>query len=273
MEKVIELNIRNYKNLSKTKKEWWIWLIAGLFILSGLALSIVSIVLLSISYTGDSPLAAFAGAIGGGLTLALAGLTQILVFIHRKQDEKAKKLNKAEHDYTNFFIKNYHWNDIISLVLQVVNERLGIKLEFESKKVKVLFDDSIVDFKNLRKLFISNLSSELYKNALASGMLKKAYNLETGTNLSSDVFNIFSAFDTEIKKSAMSVEKILQAKSNSLYEKDFYDFNMKERLKSFALTIMPYFLIAIHDNQNYIFSATAVDLLPFMIYYLSAKED
>lgn len=271
MEETINLSIKDYLNNSK-KSDWWIWVVATIFILGGISLSVAFSFLLVDSYKTTAILAAYSGAIVSGLTLSLAGLTQILVFLHRKQDEKAKKLEKVEHDYTNFFIKNYHWNEMISLILSHVNRELGIQLSFDSKKVTIKYDDSISSFMDLRKKYIYSLATNLFGNDLLISMLKNSYNYQTGSNINKDLFNSFSAFDTEIKKSAMSVEKILQARCNHKYEDNFYNFNMKDRLKDYSMTIMAYFLIIIHDNKNYNFAIKAVDLLPFMIYYLCTKD-
>lgn len=273
MQEVINLNIDNYLNKSKKKNEWWIWVFASMFILSGLALSISSLCLLVNSYASSMYLAAYAGAIGSGLTLSLAGLTQILVFIHRVQDEKAKKLDNVVHDYTNFFIKNYHWNEMISLIFLHINKKLDVTLKFDEKRVVISYSNSISNFKELRRRYLYLLTVYLYKQDLFVGMLKDKYNFDINhKNISKAIFNAYSAFDTEIKKSAMSVEKILQAKQNHKYEDEFYNFNMKERIKNYSLVIMPYFLIIIHDNQNFNFAAKAIDLLPFMMYYLGAKD-
>lgn len=273
MQEVINLKIDNYLEDNKKKNEWWVWLFALLFILSGLSLSVASLCLLINSYAFSTYLAAYAGAIGSGLTLSLAGLTQILVFIHRVQDEKAKRLDNVVHDYTNFFIKNYQWNEMISLILFHINKKLDVSLKFEDKRVIINYSDSIPNFKELRRRYLYLLAISLYKQDLFVGMLKDKYNFDVDKkNISKILLNTYSAFDTEIKKSAMSVEKMLQSKQNYKYEDKFYNFNMKERIRNYSLVVMPYFLIIIHDNQNFNFAAKAVDLLPFMIYYLGTKD-
>ena len=164
---------------------------------------------------------------------------------------------------------------MISLLLSHVNRELGISLVFDGKerKVKIIFDSSIKSFVELRKKYVSILSSKIYKNNMFVGMLNDKYKFITENASNYDKFaNAFSSFDTEIKKSAMSVEKILQAKCNFKYEDKFYDYNMKDRIINYMYTIMPYFLIIIHDNKNFNFAIKAVELLPFMVYYLCNEE-
>lgn len=273
-EETVKLRIKSYLKKRTKNKDFWIWIIAALFIGAGLTLSIFSLILLVKSYKTTNILAAYGGAIGSGLTLALAGFTQILVFLHRKRDAKDNKINKTEHDFTNFFIKNYHWNDIISLVLMKVNKELNISLEFkQSGEVKIKYDYSIFNFAALRKEYVSKLVIMINTSKHLIGMLDHSYGLNVNSLKAMDkVIALFSAFDTEVKKSAMSVEKILQAKHSFKYEDDFYDLNMRDRLDSYVKTILPYFIIIIHDNHNYNFSINAFDLIPFILYHLSVGD-
>lgn len=269
-EEKIKIDFKEFPN-GRKHKDWWVWVLAGLFIAIGIALSVIFTILLIKSYEKENVLAAYSGAIVAGFALSLAGLTQVLVFIHRKQDEKSNRYNKIEHDYTNFFIKNYSFNEMIYMVLSDINRDLYISVNYneENKEVTINFDHTIPNISLLRTKYLSLLVQNIFNHKLILGMLDKKYNFISKSKTNGDVVtNAYSAFDTEIKVSAFCVQKMLQSMYMGKYETKYFNFNVKGRLKRLADAIIPYYLIIVHDNKNYYHAATAIDQVPFMLYYL-----
>lgn len=269
-QELIKLSVKKY-NATKKKNDFWIWFLAGLLIFLGLSLAVFSLVMLIKSYSDyDTPLAGYAGGIGGGFALILGGVTQIFLFVHRLEDEKNSKLIKTEHDYTNFFIKNYDFNEIVSIVLRETSQKLSISFEqSESNIIVFKYDHAIPNIQQLRIEYLTVLANTLARNKVFSNILEKKYNLKLNGTIS-DLEKLVSSFDTEVKKTIASIDKILQNHNNGRYSDEFFDYNLKDKIAEYINVLVPYLLIIIKDNS---WLNSNVDLFPFVFYYIVKKEE
>lgn len=272
MEKIdIGLKFKNAQVLNNKKNDAWLWIVATVIMVFGVALVVSCVCLLFKSYQDGNPLAAYVGGIGSGLGLLFAGITQFLVSIHRKRDSENKKYLAAEHDYTNFFIKNIESNEMVSIVLTKAIESCKIKMEYNNEKVMLSYDISKpkATLSDLCKSFISAIvmtiiSKEDFREPLAAKysfpvLIGKTYN-----------FNAFlSCFDTEIKKTINSIEKMLQRKYFEFYDNDFFDYNMSNSLNKYVYVLLVYLLIITRGSNLYGNNNTIVELAPFTLYYFS----
>jgi hypothetical protein len=254
---------------SSAKSDWWIWAVSIVFVLAGATLVILFSILLYKSYSGGkTSVAAYAGAIGTGVAAMIAAVTQIIVFVHKKHDEKQKRLEKAEHDYTNFFIKNYEYNELILLVLEQVVQKLNVvcKTAEEGAVIEMHYSSTYSNLSNLRSAFVKELVNEVYNNSELGNMLMAKYSL-TGGLSSSLISKLFSCLDTEIKKTLNSLEKLLLNLHNDQYDKDYYFNKIKLNSKRFFDALLPYLILVIVDNTSH----ASVENYPYFIYSIVKK--
>lgn len=259
---------KKYNSNFKKNRDVWVWFIASILALAGLALIIVFSKLLHDSYKKENgPYAAYSGAIGAGLAAIIACVTQILVFIHRKSDEKQKKLKKAEHDYTNFFIKNFDLNELILNNLEVVTDSLLISYEINSATGEMFFKYNAAynDIRTLTAHYIAALVKEVSINSEFGNMLIDKYKLNTKDP---HFYNkLFSCIDTEIKRALGSMEKILLNYENDQYDDEYYSYNIKKMVPKFLKCFVPYIVLIISNN-----SVVGVDNYSYIIYSISKGE-
>lgn len=159
---------------------------------------------------------------------------------------------------------------MVYMVLSSVNESLGISISFDADHNAIINYTGTQSFTAVRQQYVTLLVTEILTNAVFINLLNKKNNniiaRPLGPNTSG---NVFSVFDTEIKTSAMSIEKILQSATNLDYEEEYYSFNMKDRISKIAKEILVYYLVIVHDNHQFVFAADVVDQIPFVLYDIS----
>lgn len=238
------------------------WIIPSLFLIAGITLMVFCIVLLACS-CGTQP--AYSGGIGGGLTVALGAFTQMLVFKHRVEDEKTKRLLRTEHDYTNFFVKNVEWNETILKVLQNVENTLGISSRAcDGGVFLVMCDPKYSDMDSLINEYRKTFEKEIQNNQMCTQLLAN----KNHDYKSSDLKLTKPLLLPEVEKMIISVEKILTCKFTYNYDDDYYAHNMNGRIRNIVNSLVIFLLFYIDNNFETNFNTGSIEPYPYIMYYI-----
>ena len=265
------------KKFSK-KKGWdgWAYIIASIIGLAGVVLLVLSAILLSKSYdlfhknNNHAPLAAYAGGIGGGITVILGAITQIFVFRHRAKDENNKRFQKSEHDFTNFFIKNVAENDLIIRFLDKINNDLNLSCVFTGNNGLLIESDVNSNVSSASNQYFSKIKSEIKTNtALIDVLVAKNHIRGTGTLSESYLLELFRY---SFKNMSESLEKMIQTYLGHSYDLVYFKNIMKRKIDYYAITIIPFLILIIGEKANEVFNNDSLESYSHILYYLNNQR-
>lgn len=265
------LRFKNAQLLESKKGDWWIWVIGIIVMILGVALIAICVWLLCKSYSDGNPLAAYAGGIGSGLAVVFAGITQLLLSIHRKRDSEEEKYLRTEHDYTNFFVKNIECNERVLIVLSRAYEACNIDMVYKNEKIILSYcvGNPNATINDLCSKYIYEIVYTIVSRDDFREPITKSYSIPTKA-AGNYIFDAFlSCFDTEIKKTIYSIEKMLQKKYFRFYDNKFFSYNMENSLNKYVKMILSYLLIITRGSNLYGSINEIVELAPFTLYYYS----
>ena len=279
MKETIKVTINNIHESKIKHFDWWIWVASGIVITLGALLTVFSAKALYDSYSG-TPLVGYIAGISGGITIFFAGITQLMVLLHRRRDEKENKYSKVEHDFTNFFIKNSVWNEIVLYTLKHAKQAMKITgdikvSEINKKEKKTQIEISIEHtYANLNLLidsYIIYIGDYLLRNTIFRNLLVDKYKISFNKPFKLNDYTIAaSAFDTEVKKTLLTLEKIMQSYYQNHYDGDVFNSNLGKKLKQWTDVLIPYMVLILQSSTGKV-GVNNIDMVPYVLYDLSKK--
>lgn len=228
-------------------------------------------------------IAAFSGAVAGSLAIVFAGVTQYILYSRNRHKHIIEHYEKAEHDYTNFFIKNGAINSSLVDFLFALNKKFKLSVVVDENQLVLDFDNVTItngqpQLNCLRLEYLIECINSFSngKNRFLESLLDKEYQITKNeiTNKNEYYYAMSIALINEVSKSFKSAAKILENYYQQNYDDNYFKKNMKEFLKLYIENLFEFYLIVIYSKKNA--SGTfefELDRIPSsVIYFLQGKE-